>query len=100
MEGCNRELIQSIKHTAPAIIRKTLKSDTQNELTISLLNLLYNVVVIQSVQTNQAQRSYFNEHSDIVWKLLRQKTPLKEKKTLLEKNPNLVRVIATTCPNW
>ena len=100
MENCNRELVLSIRHTSPAVIRSKLKSESQNELTISIVNLLYNIVVTQVIPTNQAQRSYFNEHSDLIWKILATKTSLKAKKTLLEENPKLVKVIATACPDW
>ena len=80
------------------IINKMLKADKGNELTKSLLNLLYNIIRVGSVKVSATQRSYFDKHANLVLKLLAKSTPLAWKKRQLQRNLPLVLNIAASCP--
>ncbi len=98
MEGCDVELISKIPRIPRAGVRKLLTSESPKlEVTKSLLNLLYNIVTVGSVPVSVTQKTYFDQHSEIVLELLG-KGSLKRKKTILEKDEALVINIAASCP--
>ncbi len=98
MEGCDVQLISNILRIPRPKVRKLLqKESSELEVTKSLLNLLYNIVVIGSVPVSQTQKDYLDRHSDIVHDLLGNRS-LKWKKAALEKDPALVLNIAASCP--
>ena len=68
-------------------------------MTKSLLNLLYNTVVVGSVRTTTTQRDTLDKNRRIVWQLLSDRRSLAWKKRTLEANPALVILIASTCPD-
>ncbi len=80
-------------------IRQILHSESSRlEVTKSLLDLVYNIVVVGSVPVAPVQKEYLDKHSDLVWHLLHTSKSLSSKKTLLEANIPLVVAIAASCP--
>ena len=74
--------------------RRHLASDS---LCTSLLNLLYNIVIVGSVPVNQAQRQALEQYTSTIWNILSKRTSLTAKCQLLIANPDLVIAIASTC---
>ena len=84
----------------PAQFRSLLRKESGRlELTISLLNLLYNLVTVQSLPTTRAQREFFDQYAEIVRLLLARNRSLKEKKELLLQYPQIARTVALACPD-
>ena len=84
----------------PAQIRFLLQSESsRRELTISILNLLENLIVYQSIPTTAYQRQFFDERAEVIRSLLTKKPSLKRKKELLLKHPEIVRTVALACPD-
>lgn len=99
MDGCATEIISTIRSLSRPQIRKLLQSETKElEVTKSLLNLLYNIIVVGSVPVSPTQKSFFDEHVDVTLHLLGKRSSLKSKKKLLEDNLEFVINIATSCP--
>ena len=68
------------------------------ELTKSLLNLLHNIVIVESVEASDNQKIVIDYHEPIIWKLLDDTTNLTAKKRLFERNVDLVQALAESCP--
>ena len=86
--------------TSPSQIRSLLQAESKRqELTISTLNLLYNLVSVQSLPTTLAQRQFFDQRGEIVRLLLARNRSLEQKKHLLLEHPEIVRTVALACPD-
>jgi len=99
MEGCDVELVNKIRRLPPKKVSALLQNESKKLLlTKSLLNLVYNAVVVGSIPVSRIQRQILDENKSIVWQFLSPKSSLAWKKRLLVKNPNLALTIATLCP--
>lgn len=99
MNGCDVSAISRIAKTPRAQVSSILKSESsQNEVTKSLLNLLYNAVIVGSLPVSVTQKSFFDNNSLLVHNLLDNSKSIKVKKELLQKHPSLVINIASLCP--
>ena len=79
-------------------IKLILKEDGQDfALTKSIINLLYNLISVQSIEASQSQRQVIEDKEDLVWQLLDPRIGIKSKKSLLLKNIPLVQVILESC---
>lgn len=101
MDDVDRKIVKEAAIApTPAQFRALLRKESErSELTISLLNLLYNLVSVQSIPTTRAQRQFFDEHSEVVRLLLARNRSLSEKKELLLQSPEIARTIALACPD-
>ena len=98
MDGCLCEVLSKFIGYSKAQIIHTLRSESRElEITKSLLNVLHNIVVVQSIEVPKTQQDYFNKHEELVWYLLSSNS-LKSKKAVLENNHHLVACIAYSCP--
>ena len=83
-------------------VTKTLRNESRRmEVTKSLLNILFNICFTKAVPLTQRQKNAFKVHHKLVVEILtdaRDPANLVEKKRLLEQNPELVQLIAATCP--
>ena len=70
-------------------------SPRRYDLTKALVNVLYNLCVIQSIETDQ--KKVFEKHQSVIKTLLSSKTTLAAKKKLLQANLDLVLALAETC---
>ena len=70
----------------------------QLELTKSLLNILYNIVTVRSIDPHPGERPVFENNADLIWYLVRPSVEVKNKKPLLLANIPLVLAIAKSCP--
>ena len=99
MEGCDCGLISRLLQVSRQDVRRLFKAESnQLELTKSLLNLLYNIVIVGSVPVSPTQKAFFDAHSNLVLSLTSKSKSLKWKKAKLEKNVALVLNIAAACP--
>lgn len=73
-------------------------SPRRYELTKSLVDVLYNICVVQSVEAPDSLKKVLEEHEDTVRRLLSRKASLASKKTLLQANVPLAVAIAQSCP--
>ena len=76
-----------------------LESDSPRryDLTKALVNVLYNLCVVQSIETEASEKKVFEKYQDVIRPLLSKKTSLAAKKELLQANVPLVLALARTC---
>ena len=99
MEGCAVEVIRQIPKLSNYRVRSILQRETrQYKVTKSLLNLLYNIVIVGSVPTSVVQKVYFDQHSKLVWQLLSSSNTLRWKNEQFKKNIQFTKKVASTCP--
>ena len=99
MNGCDVQAITRITRTPRTQVLKVLKTESPLfEITKSLLNLLYNAVIVGSLPVSQTQKDYFDTNSQVVRSLLDQSKSIKWKKDILTRNPALIINIASLCP--
>lgn len=99
MEHCLTEEIAALRRLSPQRVYFLLQSESKDhELTKSLLNLLHNIVVVQSLEPTLQQKLVFEEKEALVWQLLSPSTPISSKKRLLERNIDFVWAVAESCP--
>ena len=67
------------------------------DLTKALVDVLYNLCVVESIETEETQKKVFEKYQDIIRKLLCKKVSLAAKKKLLQTNGALVIALAETC---
>ena len=67
------------------------------EVTKSVLNVLHNIVQVRNITLTERQKANFANHSKVVKEIFKRRQ-LRAKKHLLLKNPELVRLIAGSCP--
>ena len=96
MEGCDIDRVLALESASSEEIRQAIRLDER--LVISLLNLLHNIVVVQSLHSSKSQQDFFDRNAETVRTLLLKKTALSRKKELLCRNIPLVRNIAASCP--
>ncbi len=98
MDGCDAEIIKQIHRLPRAKVRQLLTKESSDlEVSKSLLNLLFNIVIVGSLPVTVTQKAFFDQHSDLVHELLGRRS-LKWKKAQLEKDIGLVLNIAASCP--
>ena len=73
------------------------ESPRQFSLTKALLDVLYNLCVVQSIETDDLHKSVFEKYVPKIKTLLSKKTSLATKKHLLQTNAPLVVALAETC---
>ena len=99
MDGCAVDVISKFTKISRTKVHKFLKTESKSlEVTKSLLNLLYNIVVVGSLPVSKTQKVFFDQNSKIVLNLLGTTKSLRWKKQVLEDNIPLVLNIATSCP--
>lgn len=97
MDGCDQSLVSKIHRLPRSKVQSLFTSAKGDELAISLLNLLHNIVKVGSVQVSATQKAFFNENSELVLQLLGRRS-LAFKRQLLENNIDVVINIAASCP--
>lgn len=99
MDGCSTDVISKIAQTPRKSVPLILKGESVGlEVTKSLLNLLYNAVIVGSLPVSLTQKAFFDQHSDLVRSLLSTSKSFSLKKALLTEHPALVINIAGLCP--
>ena len=80
-------------------IAHVLGSDSPRryDLTKALVDVLYNLCVVQSIDAEEDQRKVFEDAEDVIRQLLSKKVSLAAKKNLLQENVRLVVALAETC---
>lgn len=98
MEGCEVGRVSEISRVPRRRVRRIIESESdQLEVTKSLLNILYNIVIVGSIPPTITQRAFFNKHSELVLELVSKYRPLHWKKQALQENVSLVINIAASC---
>ena len=93
------DIIRQFPDLSKRKIKTILRSESSRlEVTKSLLDIVYNLVVVGSVPASTTQKEYLDQHSALVWQLLSKSKSLGWKKALLGNNIPLVVVIAASCP--
>ena len=95
MEGCKRRDVRRLRSLTTVEIRRALLADSE-DLTKSLLNLLYNLFIVQSVPVPSFEPFVF--FTTPIKELLNDSTSLTDKRHLLADNPVLAKLIAQACP--
>lgn len=99
MEDCLADELSTFNLLSPQRVYFVLQSESRHlELTKSLLNLIHNIVKVQSVEPTERQKQVFGHYEELVWQLLHPGLPLSTKKRLLEENVPLVVAVAESCP--
>ena len=100
MEGCLCDVVSRLPHLEPQEVLQVLRSESKDrEVTISLLNLLHNIVITGAVPVSKGQTDFFDKNVATVLHLLGSKKSLKWKKKTLEDNISIVLNIAASCPS-
>ena len=98
MEGCVVGRLSEIAQGTRRQVKKILDSESdQLEVTKSLVNILYNLVIVGSITPTPIQRTFFDKHSELVFQLVSKSRPLYWKKQELRDNITLVIHISTSC---
>ena len=98
MDNCLTKELRSFSLLSPHLILSIIKAEGRDlEITKSLLNLLYNIVVVQSIEASTDQKKLFEQKEQLIWNLLDSSISLLTKKKLLEKNLDLTASIAKSC---
>lgn len=81
-------------------ISQVLESESPRhyELTKALVDVLYNICVVQSVEAPEDLKRVLEEHESVVRQLLARKVSLAAKKALLLAHVPLVAAAAQACP--
>jgi hypothetical protein len=106
MEGCLVQTVRQLKRLEAGQIGQVLRSESKSqEVTKSLLNLLFNICLTKAVPLSHRLKAEFSKHSRLVIQLLKGANPranhtadIQTKKRLLLRNPELVRLISEACP--
>jgi hypothetical protein len=100
MEGIVCSEVGALPRLSPERLRLILASEPSSNLTLtkSILNLLYNIVHVQSIRPSGGQKRVLEEHEELVWSLLDKRLPLHIKRQLLAEHVTLVIAIAESCP--
>ena len=73
------------------------ESPRRYDLTKALVDVLYNLCVVRSIETDDDQKKIFEKYIDVIRPLVNKKTSLRTKKKLLQANVPLVLALAETC---
>ncbi len=99
MDGILVDVISTFPRLPRQKVKAIIRDESKDlEVTKSVLNLLYNIVIIGSVPVSNTQRAYLDSRSELVRSLLSSAKSLKWKKQQLESNLALVVNIAASCP--
>lgn len=98
--------VRSLHRLSLQQIVQILQNESESlEVTKSLLSLLYNICLDKSVPLSAQLKSNFKLYNSLVLKLLRGNSPsvnrtkdVSEKRRLLLKNPEFVRLLSKACP--
>lgn len=97
-DSCLSKDIASFNLLNPQRVYFVLQSESRHlELTKSILNIIYNIVKVESLEATSGQKKTFEEKEDLVWNLLSPALSLSTKKRLLEENIDLVLAAAESC---
>lgn len=94
MEGCLVSRVRSLRNL-PA---DQIVNELDDALIKSLLNILFNICFTRAIVLTRTQRIAFKAYDRLCIDLLDVEKDLEESKKLLARNPELVRLIAETCP--
>ena len=98
MDNCLTKELRSFSLLSPHLILSIIKAEGRElEITKSLLNILYNIVVVESIEATPEQKKIFELKEGIIWHLLDSNVPLLKKKRVLEKNIDIAACIAKSC---
>ena len=67
------------------------------DLTKALVDVLFNLCVVGSIETDEDQKKVFESYVDVIRPLVAKKTSLRTKKKILQANVPLVLALAETC---
>lgn len=106
MAGCLVKEVRALRRLDSAeVIRVLLNESAKQEVTKSLLSVLYNICLAKTLPLSPQLKEAFREREQIVLKLLKGASPevnkttgLQTKKRLLIENPSLVKLLAEACP--
>lgn len=99
MDGCECQAVRKLPKLPVEKIKLIFKNESSPYvLTKSILNLLYNIIIVGSVSIGIHKRNIFDQNTELIWKLLSSKNSIHTKNKFLEKNPNFVKTIASICP--
>ena len=73
------------------------ESPRRYDLTKALVDVLYNLCVVRSIETGEKQQKVFEKYVDVIRPLVTKKTSLRAKKNLLQANIPLVMAVVETC---
>ena len=98
MDNCDVIVASFPKLSKRKVLTILTSEGSQRPVTKSLLNLLYNIVIVGSLPVSRLQKTFLDHHSDLVLDLLSSSKSLAWKKAALEANVKLVLHIAASCP--
>ena len=99
MDGCDSTVMNRLARMADHQAVAAIKGDSPDfRLTKSLLNLLYNTVVVGSVRYTRVQKEIIDTNKDLVWRLLDRNIPVARKRNLFARNPAFAVALAGICP--
>ena len=100
MEGVDVAAVRALAQLSAEQVVAELRSESSRlELTKSLLNLLFNICFTRAIVLSRRQKTAFKTYDKLAVQLLeRNKDSVQEKRCMLMRNPELVRLIAQTCP--
>ena len=98
--------VRSLRHlSSPQIVQVLLNESGKLEVTKSLLSLLYNICIDKSVVLSARLKRRFPGYDSLVRKLLKgvhvktnRTEQVSEKRALLLRNPEFVRLLSLACP--
>ena len=99
MDGKFAAELGALAKLSPRRIAHVLESDSPRryDLTKALVDVLYNLCVVESIETEEKQKKIFEKFVDVIRKLLCKKISLAKKKKLLQANVPVVLALAETC---
>ena len=99
MEGLLVTEVRTLRQLSSEKIVEALNDESSSlELTKSLLNLLFNACFTRAIVLSRRLKTAFKTYDRLVIQVLDNSRNLQEKKHMLMRNPELVRLIAETCP--
>ena len=91
--------LKALANLSPRRIVIVLASETPRhyDLTKGLVDVLFNLCVVQSIETSEELKPVFENHQDVIGPLLSRKLSLGSKNKLLQRNVKLVLALVQTC---
>ena len=99
MENCDARVIAAVVDLSLTQIAALLKTDRPGfRLTLSIVNLLHNLLEVGSLPVPSALRESFEAELELVDQLLRPAAPHARLNRLLQRTPRFIRMLARACP--
>lgn len=99
MEGCLVATVRSLRQLGAERVLQVLQAESSRmEITKSILNILFNICFTKAVVLTQKQKKLFKAYDQQCIQLLSNEYNLAEKKQMLIRAPDLIQLIAQTCP--